>query len=139
MLKLGVRFNRLSITRKMLLLNGIYWIVFWSLFAWLSHPANTAYDIDEGVNFGKTLSGADATVRESFEIALLPQLPSMVLAGTAAGVVTSSLHLSPLGRYWGTSVSGSGLVLGMLISFAQWALIGWLIARFAQRRRMAPA
>jgi len=128
-LKLG------GIIRKTLLLNGIYWIVFWSLFAWLSHPANTAYDIDEGVNFGRTLSGTDATVRESFESTLLPQLPSLVLAE----IMISSLHLSPLGQYWETSVSGSSLVLGMLISFAQCALIGWLVARFAQKRRIAPA
>jgi len=121
--------------RKLLLLNCAYWILFWSVFAF-SKPTVFGADIDEGAIFGRTLSGTAETVRDSSEIAMLPQFPSIIATDITLGTVLRSRIASPT-RLWRTSVTGFLLLASMLVSFLQWWAIGWLVVFFRRKRPKA--
>jgi hypothetical protein len=118
-----------------MLFNASFWIAFWCIFAFQSHPCVKGADIDECVILGRTFSGDELPWTET--LVMLPmvvQIPSILIAESIVRPSFRLLGLSPISRLAGTSEGGFVLVLSTIISMLQWAAIGWLIARFWRSR-----
>lgn len=130
--------SHLSIARLVMLMNGIYWMVFAFLFVATSRPYKPHQPAFEEVTpihifFGRALRQIDTGTG----IGLPPLLIKLTYAIQSPSVLASrpfywyfdSHGITVDQQYWGVSVGGYYLLLVCILSFLQWYLVGWVVQK----------
>ena len=127
------KFQRIVSFQKVLLTaNLCLWIYFWIAFAQASYPFRPD-PLGHPAGSGYTFWGHSIAVAESpllhpfFKAGFYPGFPSFALATWIAQIFSPHLLLN--GFFGGVS-GGGWLLLGiMVLTFLQWALVGWLATK----------
>lgn len=147
-------FHRPDLRTLVLAGNVVFWVYFWSHFAFASQPTKRAFYMDHPVDpyifWGHSIGmGMNPLVLPFMKVMVCVQLPSFFLTTLSQNLLTGE----PTGRFLvgvlgyfgdklfpgsypnqsggilflGMSLNGYRLLATMLLSFLQWYLIGWAL------------
>jgi hypothetical protein len=119
-----------SLTKMLLVANGLLWVVFWSIFFGISHKATPHWPPTDGAVMvaGRTCDLLSPISPDHWfaYMAFWPSAPTWVVIRPVFKQILDFYH-------FGTNLSGTRLIVVCVASFLQWYLIAFVMKRLLAR------